>query len=234
STSNLVATLLETGGVTLASVPQSYGVLSPHTGTASQFFTFVATGDCGGTNIVTLQLQDGAMNLGAVSFVFRLGLQRIPLSENFDSVTRPNLPSGWSTASSGAGLPWQTVIGLVDAALNEARVRETNSVGDSSLISPLFHIYSSSAQMSFYQDELLSWGYSGGVLEISTNGGPYQDILDAGGSFVANGYNGVIYPGYGSPFGDTNRAAWTGYNGYFYTIVNLPASAAGQGVRVRW
>jgi uncharacterized repeat protein (TIGR01451 family) len=234
STSNLVATLLETGGVTLASVPQSYGVLSPHTGTASQFFTFVATGDCGGTNIVTLQLQDGAMNLGAVSFAFRLGLQRIPLSENFDSVTRPNLPSGWSTASSGAGLPWQTVIGLVDTALNEARVRETNSVGDSSLISPLFHIYSSSAQMSFYQDELLSWGYSGGVLEISTNGGPYQDILDAGGSFVANGYNGVIYPGYGSPFGDTNRAAWTGYNGYFYTIVNLPASAAGQDVRLRW
>ncbi|MBL0129938.1 MAG: hypothetical protein IPP43_01460 [Chitinophagaceae bacterium] len=32
----------------------------------------------------------------------------------------------------------------------------------------------------------------GGVLEISINGGAYQDILAAGGSFVAGGYSGDI------------------------------------------
>jgi uncharacterized repeat protein (TIGR01451 family) len=232
ASSNVVATLLNTGGVTFPSAAQSYGVLPAHGGTATKLFTYIATGDCGGTNLVTLQLQDGALNLGAVSFVFRLGVQRIPLSENFDSVTPPALPLGWSTASSGAGLPWQTTSNWNDTALDSGFIADPGTTSDKSLISPVFHIYSASAQLSFFQNgNIMAYGYSGGVLEISINGGPYQDIIAAGGSFVTNGYNNSIYSGYGNPLGD-GRAVWDGIVGP--TIINLPASAAGQDIRLRW
>ena len=46
-TTNLVATLLPTGGVLAPSGPQSYGVLSPIGPAASRPFTFVANGNCG-------------------------------------------------------------------------------------------------------------------------------------------------------------------------------------------
>ncbi len=239
ATSNLVATLLETGGVTHASAPETYGALPAHGGNGIELFTFIATGVCGGTNIVTLQLQDGAMNLGTVSFAFQTGLPRIPLSENFDSVTPPALPPGWSTSSSGAGLPWLTTNGMSNAGTN--LVSGANSVFiadpgtncDQGLISPVFHIYSASAQLSFVQYQFMAYGYSGGILELSTNGAPFLDFLAAGGSFLTNGYNGNIYSGYSNVLGD-GAAVWTGYNGVITTVANLPASAAGQDVRLRW
>jgi len=42
-------------------------------------------------------------------------------------------------------------------------------------------------------------GFDGMVLEISVNGGPFQDILAAGGSFVTGGYNRTISPSFNSP-----------------------------------
>jgi hypothetical protein len=41
--------------------------------TVNQPFTFTATGTCGGTVSATLQLQDGALNLGTATFVLPLG-----------------------------------------------------------------------------------------------------------------------------------------------------------------
>lgn len=77
------------------------------------------------------------------------------------------------------------------------------------------------------------------VLEISINGQPFQDIVDAGGSFVTGGYNKVISNQFGSPL--SGRAAWSGLSGgtvavpaYITTTVNLPASANGQIVKLRW
>ena len=64
STTNLVATLQSTGGVTAPSNPQSYGAIAPG-GTAGRDFSFTAspTLSPGQTITVTLQLQDGASNL---------------------------------------------------------------------------------------------------------------------------------------------------------------------------
>ncbi|HEY9402983.1 MAG TPA: proprotein convertase P-domain-containing protein [Pyrinomonadaceae bacterium] len=73
-TSNLVATLLPTGGVVNPSAPQNYGALSPVSSSAvSRPFTFTAAGSCGSTLVATLQLQDGATNLGTVSFNITIG-----------------------------------------------------------------------------------------------------------------------------------------------------------------
>src|SRR5262249_26298033 len=57
STTNLVATLLNSGGITFPSGPQNYGTLAAHGGTATRSFTFTGNGTCGATNLVTLQLR---------------------------------------------------------------------------------------------------------------------------------------------------------------------------------
>jgi subtilisin-like proprotein convertase family protein len=102
STTNLVATLQATGGVTSPSGPQTYGAVAPVGGPVSMPFTFVAMGSCGGTITATLQLQDGAMNLGTVTFTIPLGAT-VPSTATFSnpgSITIPNPPS--TGASTGA------------------------------------------------------------------------------------------------------------------------------------
>ena len=75
STSNLVATLQATGGVIGPSGAQSYGMLSAGGPSVSRPFTFTVdpSAACGDTLIATLELQDGATNLGTVTFTFTLG-----------------------------------------------------------------------------------------------------------------------------------------------------------------
>src|SRR6185436_5912788 len=70
-TANLQATLQATGGVTSPSGPQNYGALAYGGAAVARPFTFTATGANGGAVLATLQLQDGANNLGTVAFVFK-------------------------------------------------------------------------------------------------------------------------------------------------------------------
>lgn len=75
STTNLVATLLATGGVTSPSGPQNYGSLPPVGPSVSRPFTFTVDPNaaCGSTLTATLALQDGADNLGTVTFTYSVG-----------------------------------------------------------------------------------------------------------------------------------------------------------------
>jgi uncharacterized repeat protein (TIGR01451 family) len=236
STTHLVATLLSSGGITSPSGPRSYGALTASGGATNQAFSFTASGSCGGTNVATLQLQDGTNDLGTVSFNFPLGKTRGALAENFDGVTPPALPPGWSVSWSGAGVPWITTSGFGDSSPNSAFAPDPYGTSDNALLSPAIPIISSTAQLTFRHSINTYYYYSyydGGVLEISTNGGAFVDIIAAGGSFVANGYSATLYTGYGNPLG--GRMAWSGYSGGFRTtIVNLPATAAGQNVQLRW
>src|SRR6185503_9624835 len=73
-TTSLMATLLNTNGVTSLSGAQDYGLVAAGGGVVSKAFEFTATGTNGGRVTAVLRLQDGANNLGTVSFVFTLGL----------------------------------------------------------------------------------------------------------------------------------------------------------------
>ena len=77
-------------------------------------------------------------------------------------------------------------------------------------------------------------GYDGGVLEIKIGNGAFTDIILAGGSFAMGGYNLVLDNSVpDNPLGA--RRAWSGNSGGFITtLVNLPASAAGQNVQLQW
>jgi uncharacterized repeat protein (TIGR01451 family) len=72
STSNLVATLQTSANAIATSSPQTYGAIAPGN-SASRVFSFTADGSPGSMLAVTLQLQDGAMNLGTATFTFALG-----------------------------------------------------------------------------------------------------------------------------------------------------------------
>ena len=73
NTTNLVATLQSNANFTFPSGPQNYGVLTNGAPGVGQSFTFVPNGVCGQTIFASLQLQDGAANLGTVSFPIVLG-----------------------------------------------------------------------------------------------------------------------------------------------------------------
>jgi hypothetical protein len=179
--------------------------------------------------------------MGTVSYSFRLGVASsgTPLSENFDGVVAPALPAGWATTATGAELPWVTSTANPFSAPNDAFAPDVALPGDTELVSPTIHINGSPAQVSFRNAFNLESTFDGGVLEISINGGAYQDILTAGGSFVSGGYNGVLVSGTLNPI--SGRSAWTGLSGgttttpsYVNTVVNLPAAASGNDIKLKW
>jgi len=236
TTTNLLATLLATGGVTSPGGPKSYGALSGGGASVSRPFSLIATGVCGGTVTATLLLQDGLSNLGSVAFSLPLGRPVTLLVENFDSVTAPALPAGWTTAASGVVLPWTTTATQRDTLPNAAFAANPANIGDSQLISPTFSVASTNAQATFrhsYDFEVDREPFDGGALEISLNDGSFIDFVTAGGAFNSNGYNGVISVLYQNPL--AGRSAWTGNSaGFITTKATLPTTAAGSTVRLKW
>ncbi|MDB6125895.1 MAG: hypothetical protein JWQ71_4888 [Pedosphaera sp.] len=74
NSTNLVATLLATNGVTpVGGTAQSYGALVTGGPSVSRQFSFTANGTNGGRVTAVFQLQDGSKNLGTASFTYTLG-----------------------------------------------------------------------------------------------------------------------------------------------------------------
>jgi hypothetical protein len=238
NTTNLTATLLETNGVVSPGGPQNYGVLQGGGAPISKAFAFAATGTCGGTITATLQLQDGNLNLGRVSAVFQLGQFATVFTENFDSVTAPALPAGWTTSATNSASNWRTTNSLSASLPNAAFSADALNTGINELVSPTILLPLGTAQLSFsnyYNLEIGTGtnGYDGSVLEIKIGTNAFADILTAGGTFVSGPYNTRIDTNFFNPLG--GRLAWSGLNSaYIPTVVNLPAAAAGQTIQLRW
>lgn len=241
NTTNLVGTLAATGGVTSPSGPQNYGVVVAGGPPVCRNFTFTANGACGGTVTATLNLQDGATNLGTVTYTFTLGVLATVLQQNFDGVVAPALPAGWTTsfvngAGCALGSNWVTTTTGPDTAPNSAFHNDPNCITDNFLVTPAIPITSATAQLTFRRNNNLESTFDGMVLEISNpsvSAGAFQDIITAGGSFVSGGYNATISVNFSSPI--AGRQAWTGNTGgYVTTVVNLPASAQGDSITLRW
>ena len=240
NTTNLVATLQATGGVTSPSGPQTYGVVTAGGTTVARSFTFTAGNlACGSNLVATLQLQDGATNFGTITYTFTTGFVNIALSENFDGVVAPGLPAGWAAANvSGAAPLWVTSTTTPDTAPNDAFIDDPASVSDKHLDTPAIIVTSTAARVSFRNNYNLESTFDGGVLEVSSpniNGGVFTDITSAtvGGSFVSGGYNGTISTAFSSPI--AGRQAWTGSSsGYIDTVANLGPNVNGQTIKLRF
>ncbi|HMQ02615.1 MAG TPA: M36 family metallopeptidase [Pyrinomonadaceae bacterium] len=227
-----------------ASIPgagsANYGTIANAAAATQQFnYTVPAATPCG--SLIPLSMNVNS-SLGAASFDLALpiGLKTITLQQNFDSVTLPALPASWTTSTANAGIPWVTSSTASDSSPNAAFAASASSTGSTELVSPPVSVNSSASTVTFRNRFNMEAGFDGGVLEISLNNGPFQDILAAGGHFVENGYNGTINPNTNSPI--AGRQSWTGNsiniaghsNGFVSTTAQLPAPANGQSVRFRW
>ena len=232
---NVMATLLAGGGVTVPGADQSYGFVGSGA-SVTRPFTFTAVGYCGEFISPKLHLTDGSRDLGTTTFNVALGapVPQLVLSENFDQVAVPSPPSGWTTRVAGSGgIAWATSTAQAASAPNSAFAADASSVTDNSLFSPPIFVSSSNALLTFRHRYNMETGYDGGALEISIDGGPFTDLLTIGGFFLTNGYNQTISQFYSNPL--AGRHAWSGNSGGFITTtVTLPAIATGRNVQFRW
>jgi uncharacterized repeat protein (TIGR01451 family) len=97
-TTNLVATLQSTGGVTPTTTSQSFGAI-PVGGSAVRSYTFVAQGSPGSNVVATLSLVDGSYSLGSVSNIFIL-----PITASY------NNPGAITIPDVGPATPYPSII----------------------------------------------------------------------------------------------------------------------------
>jgi len=127
NTDNLVATLQATGGVINPGAAQTYGALTAGGPAVSKPFTFTAVGTCGGTLTATLMLQDGATNLGPITFNFTLGTA-ILNTTTFTNNAAITIPGGAPVTTSGAAAPYPSAINVsgLSGTINKVTVKLTN------------------------------------------------------------------------------------------------------------
>ena len=137
-TTNLVATLLTGNGVIAPTGAQTYGAVAPG-GEAVRAFSFTVDGSVSpnGQVTATLQLQDGATNLGTLPFVFSAGpapcgipriistwsVQRLDPAtvratiklQNIGAVTAQNVQLGTVKLGTVVGVPSTTTLGDIAA-----------------------------------------------------------------------------------------------------------------------
>lgn len=241
ATTNLVATLVAGGGVTMPSGPQTYGIIAPG-GMATGSFTFTADSmlQCGATITATLQLSDNGNPLANVTFNFVSGVLASFFSQNFDGVVAPVLPAGWvaTNAVDPDGILWVTSTTTPNSAPNDAFVNNPGDISDKYLDTPPIAVTTAGSQIRFRNFYDLETSFDGAVLEVSSpniNGGTFTDITAAavGGSFVSGGYNATISTAFGSPI--AGRMAWSGNStGYITTVANLGPNVVGQTIQLRF
>src|SRR5688572_16974552 len=102
-TTDLVATLQASGGVTPHSGPQNYGVMSPVGPAVSREFTFAVSGAaaCGSDITATFALEDDGVSLGTVSFTIRVGatVTTVTNGANANAITIPGTGTGAASGS---------------------------------------------------------------------------------------------------------------------------------------
>jgi len=120
--------------------------------------------------------------------------------EEFDNVTPPALPSGW-TAINGIdpdGIFWQTSDSggpspPAQSLPNAGWVNDPDATSDKYLYSPAGTIdpNATTADLHFSNNYALENTFDGGVLEIKIGTNAFADIVTAGGTFSSGGYNSV-------------------------------------------
>jgi subtilisin-like proprotein convertase family protein len=124
NTTSLVATLQASGGVTNPSGPRNYGIVIAGGAAVAQTFSFIASGPCGSNITLTLALQDGATNLGTVSYPLRLGTvsTNTKTFSNSALITIPATGSGADTGSPATPYPSSVTVSGVVSPVNNITV----------------------------------------------------------------------------------------------------------------
>ncbi len=237
-----------TPGVTVTTATSAYPDLAAgSTGTlnTTPFQVSVAnTFTCGAVINLTLTVTYvGGGSPSVFNFTQTVGTLATAFSENFDSVTVPGLPAGWTTQQTGTTPPaaWATTATGADSAPNVAFTNGSASVSSNSLVSPAIALPAGPTATTFtfrhaWNFESATSSFDGGVLEITTdNGTTFNDVTSGavGGSFTSGGYTGTISSSFSNPL--AGRAAWVRQQtAYVTSTLSLPATLNGQTIRFRW
>ena len=136
--SNVVATLLSTGGVSGPSGPQSYGTLYANGGIVTNPFTFTATGNCGDQIVATLQLTTNSVFYRTVPFGLKLGTLGAASTNNY------------SSGGIAVGIPDETSIGGTNypgIITNSIAVTDTGAVAKVVVRVRINHTYTGDLSM---------------------------------------------------------------------------------------
>ncbi|MBA3770168.1 MAG: M36 family metallopeptidase, partial [Blastocatellia bacterium] len=168
------STGLTANGVSLSIVgggSADYGTMNG-VETASRAVTFSVPANlpCGGVLNLTLNVTS---SLGQVTFVrsFSLGSPLTTTSENFDSVSAPQFPNGWTATAYNGGVGFVTTAVGPDSAPNSAFAADPSTVGGGTdLISPTIAVTAPGATIEFRHRFDTEAAWDGGLLEISIGG----------------------------------------------------------------
>lgn len=218
----------------------SYGNVADGQTITKQISYVIPAGTTCGSSLILMLNINGSLGSRTETRIIIVGQPNAPVIENFDGVTAPALPSGWTTSQTGGGVAFTTKTGTSDTAPNGVFTPNTGLAlptpespkNGAILESPGYTINTEAGVVSFRNNFNTEGGWDGGVLEISIGGGAFQDIIAAGGRFITGGYTGTLGVN-NNPL--DGRNAWTGNsNGYITSTAQLPAAAKGQSVKFRW
>jgi len=248
---NELETLVITNTASDADLPVnilSYQLVNPPLGvtiSATGVITWTPSDTQGpSTNqLVTVVSDNGVPNLRATNVAVVVVNDSITcdwtnlIQQNFDAGAPTALPADWVTESDGVQGPWTIQSGVSDTPTNAAFAANPAQIGNSFLVSPTVTLPEGQTTLffrhSFGFEAVTQAAYDGGVLEIKIGTNSFVDITNAGGVFLAGGYNRVISANFNSPI--AGRGAWSGNSGGFITtLVSLPPLAANQTMQLRW
>jgi hypothetical protein len=237
-----------TPGVTVTTGTSAYPTLAAGSSGTINTTPFQFSTDntvaCGSNISFTLTVTYvGGGSPSVFNFTQTVGTLATAFSENFDGVTVPALPAGWTTQQTGTSPPavWATTATGADSAPNVAFTNGSTSVSSNSLVSPAIALPAGPNATTFtfrhaWNFESATSSFDGGVLELTTDGGTtFNDVTSGavGGTFTAGGYTGTISSSFSNPLG--GRAAWVRQQtAYVTSTLSLPATLNGQTIMFRW
>ena len=225
-------------GISIKRMSARVGRLAPFSTTEVEFEIEL---DRAFTSIGQLQLNVEVTNDGACDPSVSRGasawinVDEVAGASKIDRVETASTP--WTTTGAGADQVWSRV---QVAPLNRAWFGvDSGFVSDTMLESPSLQVGSAAPfviafdhRFGFETNGGVAPFFDGGVIELSPNGGPWQDIS----AFVEPGYGGTLFVGSGNPLG--GRRAFVGRNAAFPAAepltLNLGMAFAGQSVRIRF
>lgn len=206
-----------------------YGVIQSGA-IASQGFVFAPWGECGDSVSLSLNVAADGGYAATVPVTLILGEEELFLEQDFD--VSGSLPTGWSSSDQAGGTGWSIVTSASESGSRSAFAVNESRAGGSSLRSEVVSFGDSPGSLGFFHRYSTEAGYDGGVLEIKIGSSDWQDIVDAGGTFLQGGYT-TAMNGFRSPL--DGRMGWSGDSGGFIeTAVSLPQSVVNQNVQFRW
>jgi hypothetical protein len=159
-----------------------------------------------------------------------LASAQIHISENFDGLTTPNLPVGWSSSTTGTGAdPWVSTSAFFSSGPNSAAGTYDSNLTSTFLELPSF-VANNDVEVSFMRRNVMELNFDGATLEMSRNGGPFANV--GAGVWSTGGYTGTISTFFSSAIG--GQMAWANTQTTFIQTTGLLDVDNGDTVALRF